>query len=366
MKLKSTLLFIFSTVVAFAQPPAGYYNTATGTGYTLKTQLYNIIKDHNDRGYNAIDNFFPLADMDVYYENDNTILDVYSENPNGPDPYNFFVSNACGNYSGEGDCYNKEHVIPQSVFSSNTPMRGDAHHLLPTDGRVNGFRGNYPFGIVGSNLISQSGISNPTLNGSKAGNNSNTGIATGYTGVVFEPIDEFKGDIARIHFYFVTRYENLVSNWSSYAMFDGSSNKVIADPFLAILYSWHINDPVSQKEIDRNNQIYQYQNNRNPFIDNPQWVQVIWGNSLAVPATATEFNLTVYPNPSDSNRIHIELDAVLDEIQLITLNGQLLQQIQKPVQQQHNTYTIENLPSGFYFLKITSDNQSVTKKVIVN
>ncbi|WP_321538695.1 endonuclease [Flavobacterium piscinae] len=71
----------------------------------------------------------------------------------------------------------------------------------------------------------------------------------GFSGIVFEPIDEFKGDIARIHFYFVTRYENLVSNWSSYAMFDGSSNKVIADPFLDILYSWHVNDPVSQKEL---------------------------------------------------------------------------------------------------------------------
>lgn len=365
MKLKITLLFVFSIIVAFAQPPAGYYNSATGTGFTLKTQLYNIIKDHNDQGYNAIDNFFPIADIDNYYENDNTILDIYSENPNGTDPYNFFVSDECGNYNGEGDCYNKEHVIPQSVFSSNTPMRGDAHHLLPTDGRVNGFRGSYPYGIVGSNLISQSGISNPTQNGSKAGNNINTGIAAGFSGIVFEPIDEFKGDIARIHFYFATRYENLVSNWSSYAMFDGSSNKVIADPFLDILYSWHVNDPVSQKEIDRNNDVFQHQGNRNPFVDNPQWVQAIWGNSLSVTQSNTQFNFIVYPNPSNSNRIHIQSDAILDEIQLITINGQVMQQIQNP-DHQNNTYTIENLSSGFYFLKIISDNQSVTKKVIIN
>lgn len=365
MKFKITLLFVFFILIAFAQPPAGYYNSATGTGFTLKTQLYNIIKDHNDQGYNAIDNFFPIADIDHYYENDNTILDIYSENPNGNDPYNFDVQDECGNYSGEGDCYNKEHVIPQSVFSSNSPMRGDAHHLLPTDGRVNGFRGNYPYGIVGSNLISQSGISNPTQNGSKAGNNINSGIAAGYSGVVFEPINEFKGDIARIHFYFVTRYQNLVSNWSSYAMFDGSSNKAIADPFLDILYAWHINDPVSQKEIDRNNDVYQHQGNRNPFIDNPQWVQAIWGNSLSVPITETNFNFTVFPNPSNGNRIHIQSEVILDEIQLISINGQIVQQIHHPVQQ-HNTYTIDNLSSGFYFLKITSASKSVTKKVIVN
>ncbi|GGD16328.1 endonuclease [Flavobacterium orientale] len=368
MKFKITFLFVFSTVVAFAQPPAGYYNSATGTGYTLKTQLYNIINNHTDQGYNSIDNFFPLADLDVYYENDNTILDIYSENPNGPDPYNFFLFNACGNYSGEGDCFNKEHIIPQSVFSSNSPMRGDAHHLLPTDGRVNGFRGNYPFGIVGQSLISQSGISNPTQNGSKAGNNINTGVAAGYSGVVFEPIDEFKGDVARIYFYFVTRYENLISSWSSYPMFDGSSNKVLSDPFLGILYSWHINDPVSQKEINRNNAIYAYQGNRNPFVDNPDYVCNIWNVSnctLSVPEINFENAITVYPNPSNNQTISIESSIELDEIQLISINGQLLQVIQKE-NITANQLQINSIPSGFYLLKVKSNNQYITKKIIIN
>lgn len=365
MKLKLTLLFIFSTVIAFAQPPAGYYNTATGTGFTLKTQLYNIIKDHNDQGYNMIDTFFPIADLDIYYENDNTILDVYSERPSAQDPYNYQVANACGNYDSEGDCYNKEHVIPQSFFSSNSPMRGDAHHLLPTDGRVNGLRGNLPYGIVGSNLISQSGISNPTLNGSKAGNGVNTGIASGFSGVVFEPINEFKGDIARIYFYFVTRYENLVANWSSYAMFDGSSNKVIADPFLAILYEWHINDPVSQKEINRNNDIFQYQGNRNPFIDNPQWVQNIWGNFLSTPSFYETISVNIYPNPTYTKEVIIESENDIDEINLFNLNGQLILKVQKP-NRINNQYRLENLTSGFYFLNINLKNESITKKLMVN
>ncbi|MEF3078806.1 endonuclease [Winogradskyella poriferorum] len=299
--LIATLIF---TTVGFAQIPAGYYDSATGTGYTLKTQLHNIIDNHNDQGYDAMDGFIASYDLDNYYETgSNTILDPYSENPSGSDPYTFSpVSDECGNYSGEGDCYNKEHVIPQSVFSQNLPMRSDAHHLLPTDGRVNGFRSNYPFGVVdNSQLASQSGISNPTQNGSKLGGNLNSGYSAGYSSTVFEPIDEFKGDIARIYFYFVTRYEDQVSNWSSYAMFDGSSDKVLDDPFLSILLTWHQNDPVSQKEIDRNNNIYyNHQGNRNPFVDHPEWVNAIWVSTPDTESPTTPTNLVVTNEASTS------------------------------------------------------------------
>ena len=82
-------LALLISAFSFGQIPAGYYNTATGTGYTLKTQLYNIINDHNDQGYDALDNFYGISDRDVYYENDNTILDIYSERPTQGDPYNY-------------------------------------------------------------------------------------------------------------------------------------------------------------------------------------------------------------------------------------------------------------------------------------
>ena len=313
--MKKTI-FIFYVLLSsniFSQIPDGYYDSATGSGYELKTQLFNIINNHNDQGYNSLDNFYINNDLDIYYENDNTILDIYSENPTNSDPYNFNPNNdACGNYSSEGDCYNKEHIIPQSVFDTNYPMRSDAHHVLPADGRVNGFRGNYPFGIVGSNLISQSGITNPTLNGTKLGYNLNDGDSSGYSGVVFEPIDEFKGDIARIYFYFITRYENVISTWSDYAMFDGSSNKVLDDTFLNILYSWHISDPVSQKEIDRNNQIYLYQDNRNPFIDNPTYVNQIWNISNDNENPSTPSNISIENVTSSS--ILINWEASTDNI----------------------------------------------------
>ena len=320
--MKLRLLFVFTLFFSFSfsQIPSGYYNTATSTGYTLKTQLSNIIDDHNDQGYNAIDGFMSSYDLDNYYETgSNTILDVYSENPSSSDPYNFTPGvDECGNYSNEGDCYNKEHVIPQSVFSSNTPMQSDAHQLLPTDGRVNGFRGDFPFGRVNdNNLVSQSGISNPTQNGSKLGANLNSGYSSGYSGTVFEPINEFKGDIARIYFYFITRYENQVGNWSSFAMFDGSSDQVLQTTFLSILIEWHLSDPVSQKEIDRNNNIYyNHQNNRNPFVDHPEYVSMIWNPVTDTEAPTAATNL-IASNPTMSS-IDLSWTAGTDNIAVNT------------------------------------------------
>ena len=171
MKKIIILILILTAQLTQSQIPEGYYDSATGVNYELKSQLYEIINNHNDQGYNALDDFYIIHDIDNYYENDNTILDIYSENPSGTDPYNFSAENSCGNYSSEGDCYNKEHIIPQSIYGSGYPMRSDAHQVLPTDGRVNGFRSAYPYGVVGTNLVSQNGISNPTQNGSKLGNN---------------------------------------------------------------------------------------------------------------------------------------------------------------------------------------------------
>ena len=130
-----------------AQIPTGYYDGTDGlTGAALKTKLSEIAtRGHQDKGYNW--NVFSSADRDKYYEKDNTVLDIYSENPTGPDPYNYTMgANQCGNYSGEASCYNREHTIPKSTFDDRTPMHNDYHHLLPTDGYVNGKRSNWPYG----------------------------------------------------------------------------------------------------------------------------------------------------------------------------------------------------------------------------
>ncbi|BDU27341.1 hypothetical protein FLGSB24_40850 [Flavobacterium sp. GSB-24] len=264
------------TAVGFAQIPSGYYNTATGTGYTLKTQLYNIIKGHTDNGYAGLYTTYQTSDVDNFYENDGTVLDMYSENPSGTDPYNYSTGSTqrCGSYSVEGDCYNREHIIPQSVFNEQSPMVADAHFITPTDGKVNGIRSNYPHGTVSS-------VTYTSQNGSKLGSSS----VSGYSGTVFEPINAFKGDIARMYFYFATRYENTVAGYS-YAMFDGSSNKVFTTAFLNTLLAWHAQDPVSAREIARNNAIYARQGNRNPYIDHPEYVNQIWGGTSSTDTQA--------------------------------------------------------------------------------
>ena len=281
------LLLGITSSSLLAQIPAGYYTNATGTGYTLKTQLYNIIKGQTNLGYAGLWTTYQTSDRDYFYENDGSVLDMYSENPTGADPYKFTITTGqCGTYANEGDCYNREHIIPQSIFNEGAPMVADAHFITPTDGKVNGMRSNYPHGVVGiATYTSQ--------NGSKLGSASNSGYAAGYSGTVFEPINEFKGDIARMYFYFATRYEDVITTWgTSYAMFNGTTNQVFTAPFLSILLTWSAQDPVSASEIARNNAIYARQGNRNPFIDHPEYVNQIWSTSTDTQAPTAPSNLT--------------------------------------------------------------------------
>jgi len=316
MKLKLHLFALLFSLYSFAQIPSGYYSTATGTGYTLKTNLYNIIKGHTDRGYDGLYTTYQTSDRDYYYENDGTVLDMYSENATNLDPYNYSYSvtgDKCGNYSVEGDCYNREHIIPQSVFGSNSPMVADAHSVTPTDGKVNGLRSAFPHGNVTT-------ASKTTLNGSKLG----TSGVLGYSGTVFEPIDEFKGDIARMYFYFATRYENNVTGYS-YDMFNNTSTQVFTTAFLNMLLTWHAQDPVNAREIARNNAIYARQNNRNPYIDHPEYVQAIWNPTPDTQAPTAASNLAV--TGTTSNSVSLSWTAATDNVAVtsydIYMNGVL-------------------------------------------
>ncbi len=269
-KISFQLVF-FLYLIHYGQAPANYYDATAGkTGYELKTTLKDIITNgHTDQGYDNLYNLYQNSDTDNYYENDGTVLDMYSEMPSGNDSYEYaHNTDKCGTYNGEGDCYNREHILPQSVFNSAAPMKNDGHFVVPADGYVNNRRSNYPFGTV----------NNPdwiSSNGSKVGPNT----FPGYTGTVFEPIDEFKGDIARMLFYIATRYEDQIAGWNDTPMLNHTSDQVFSDWFLNLLLQWHQNDPVSQREIDRNNAVYNYQGNRNPFIDHPEWVDSIWNRN---------------------------------------------------------------------------------------
>lgn len=360
MKKINTLLLLLVVSISLGQIPAGYYNTATGSGYTLKTQLYNIINNHTDNGYSGLYVTYQTSDKDFFYENNGTLLDMYTENPTGPEcEFTYGVNQDDGTGGGsECDKYNREHLVPQSVFGSATPMYSDAHFVVPSDKYVNAQRSDFPFGRVNV-------ANNTYTNGSKRGSNLNSGYSAGYVGTVFEPIDEFKGDIARMLLYFAVRYENQVGSWS-YAMFNGTSNQVFTSNAINVLLTWHNNDPVSTREVSRNNAVHVRQNNRNPFIDHPEYAMNIWGSLLNNDSFDTINNqIVVYPNPSNDNKINIESPLIFENIQLFSINGQLIVDIKNP-EFNNNSFSIKNLQQGFYFLKLTSNEKSITKKIIIN
>ena len=312
MKIKTLLIvgLLFSVANIFAQIPTGYYDGTAGlSGSALKTKLSSIISSgHQTKSYDALDDEYPNSDKDSYYEKDGTVLDIYSENPTETDPYVYqFGVKKCGNYKIEGDCYNKEHIFPQGYFNKASRMVSDIHHIVPTDGKVNGMRSNFPFGNVGSS------VSYTSKNGSKLG----TSNSVNYSGKVFEPINEFKGDVARMIFYFATRYEAKLKDFDANDILTNTSFPGIQSWELEVLKQWHTQDPVSQREIDRNNAAYTYQRNRNPFIDHPEYVDLIWGTTTPDtenPSTPTNLIVT----GSTSSTISLSWTASTDNIMVAT------------------------------------------------
>jgi endonuclease I len=271
-RLGLALVFVLCASILFSQQPTvpnGYYDgTETLTGAPLKTALYNIIKGHNNIGYSGLWGAYKTTDK-LVIGSISYVYDMYSVKSDSSASYYFtHTTDQCGNYSGEGDCYNREHSFPKSWFNDASPMYSDLFHIVPTDGYVNGKRSNYPFGEVASPTWT-------STNGSKLGACS----YPGYTGTVFEPIDEYKGDFARIYFYMATRYEDVIAGWPGSEMTNGTSFPCFSTWALSMLIEWNIQDPISEKEINRNEAVYLFQNNRNPFVDHPEFVASIWGGN---------------------------------------------------------------------------------------
>lgn len=284
--MKKSLYFLLIPFLGFAQIPAGYYDGTAGlTGYALKSKVHEIISQkHYAYNYSNVTGFYGTTDLDSYYESDGTILDIYSENPTGADAYNYSPTQIVGSASAEGAGFNREHGMPQSTFYGVYPMYSDIHYLIPTDAYINQRRSNYPYARnPGNNKI--------FTNGSKLGNST----TPGYTNLVYEPIDEFKGDVARYLLYFVTRYEGSLRSFNhqlSTSPLDGSEEKGYSDWYITMLKDWNTLDPVSPREIDRNNAVFAIEKNRNPFIDHPEWVNAIWSEIPDAIAPQAPQNLT--------------------------------------------------------------------------
>jgi len=346
------LLLLVTVTRLAAQIPNGYYDPANGkTGVALQAALHNIIKGHTVVSYSGIPGYFPSTDA----KPGNVVWDMYSDVPGGTPPYVFHYGSGeeCGNYSGEGDCYNREHSWPKSWFNDASPMYSDMFHIYPTDGYVNGRRSNYPYGTVSSASWS-------SQNGCKLG----TCNWPGYSGTVFEPVDEYKGDFARTYFYMSTRYYTEDSGWNTTDM----TNKAQLKPWaLQMMLHWNNVDPVSAKETSRNNALYGIQHNRNPYIDHPEYAAIIWGNPVGSDESNTiVHNLTVYPNPAGDN-CSVTLPEVSStseiNITLVSATGTKYT-ISSSMQSNIIELDLHGLSKGIYFLIITSDNVVCQAKVV--
>lgn len=279
-----TLLIILAAALALAvraAAPSGYYDAAKGkSGQSLLTALYNIIKSPHVTSYDGLFSAYLKTDLDA----DGYIIDMYSN-------YRFKPSQHTGSYRKIGDMYNREHSFPQSWFSKASPMKSDVFHVIPTDGYVNNQRSNYPFAECANGTRLTQGS---YYGRGKVG----TCTTAGYSGKVWEPDDEFKGDFARIYFYMATCYNNRIGSWSgngtASAILAGNSYPVYKTWYINMLLRWSREDPVSDREKQRNDAAYGVQGNRNPYVDYPGLEEYVWGTKVG---TAWTGDGTVTPTP---------------------------------------------------------------------
>lgn len=265
-KIYSTLLLaLLLGSTAIAGIPDGYYNNAVGKqDEDLMTALEGIIFTHTLLGYNYLWDCYPSTDAgsDGYY------VDMYSTCKYNHDTYH----PGTASYVGQG--LNREHSFPKSWFGGEVePMFTDLTMIIPADAYVNQRRSNYPYGVCAGGVT----YTNEELGVSMLGK-LGTSTYNGYTATVFEPDDEYKGDFARIYFYMVTCYKDSVSHWPGSGQLDKRNGyKAFSSWSMQMLMEWHRADPVSQKEIARNEAVYEIQGNRNPFVDCPELAEHIWG-----------------------------------------------------------------------------------------
>jgi endonuclease I len=283
------LLIALAGLQATAAIPNGYYNTALGkSDRDLMLSLHQKIHGHYEIFYRNLWPKFQTTDCE-----NNIIIDRYS------DTQYTYQTGQCGAYNGLGDCYNREHSVPNSWWGGGKEdtdtMYSDLFHIYPVDGWVNAERGNYPFGDC--------------ANGSARGTGK-LGRCThsGYTGTVFEVADEYKGDFARTYFYMVVRYMHQVGTWTQgegSAVFTNSSYKHLTPWAISQLLEWHRNDPVSALESKRNEAVYGIQHNRNPFIDHPELAEFLWGDRVGTPWTGSTSTDPVISSPSNGSTINV-------------------------------------------------------------
>ena len=248
------------------EPDCPYENLDGMTSFALRKALCEDISQHTMLSYNQIRG--DKAKVDV--RADGKIWDIYSG-------YDFYLSDYCSNIDiVEGECYNREHVLPKSWWGGSTsePMYTDLHHVYSVDAMANDKRSAWIYDEVKSTSWSNN-------LGSKLGTSANWSGET-----AFEPVDEYKGDVARVYFYMLTCYmdKDFTQGGKGYRYFSYSNGVCdFQSKSLALMLKWHRQDPVSDKEITRNAKVADLQGNVNPFVEQPALVEYIWGTMKGKP-----------------------------------------------------------------------------------
>ncbi len=334
-------LFLSISFSSYAQIPAGYYDSAAGLNETaLKNALHNIINNHTEYSYDDLRDFI-LENTDEDPNNSNNIILLYSGR-----------SQAKSTFGGNPDDWNREHVWAKSHgdFDTNPPEGTDAHHLRPTDASVNSSRGNLDF--------------------DNGGNQHSEATGCYYDSDSWEPRDAVKGDVARMILYMAVRYEG-DNGELDLEVVDYVNSSPTGQPLhgkLSTLLMWNNEDTVDAFEANRNEVIYGYQNNRNPFIDHPEYVDMIWDYQATIKDNNYKNEVfSVYPNPT-KDFFYISTTKKYNDIIDIeiynTIGGKALSILNINFNNKMEV-DISELKQGVYFVKIIGEQESQLSKIIV-
>jgi len=331
-----TLLLVLSAFFAAAQP-AGYYDSALGlSGDELKAALHNIIKDHTEYSYNDLRDFI-LKDTDEDPDNPNNVILLYTGR-----------SQAKSTFGGGADQWNREHVWAKSHgnFGTSPPAGTDAHHIRPTDVSVNSSRGNLDF--------DNGGQQHPEATGCY------------YDSDSWEPRDEVKGDVARMIFYMAVRYEGGNGEPDLEVVDQVNTSPAPQHGKFSTLYEWHQQDPPDAFEIHRNDVIYSYQGNRNPFIDHPEFlVQIYDPTNATIEFKSPSFSL--YPNPA-GRIINLHFTGSAPEYGNVLIHNVLGQTVwNSNIENVSGNFQMDvsNFPDGLYFVTLNTTGIIKTLKLNV-
>lgn len=326
-------IFCFCAIKLFAQIPPGYYDGTEGLyGTELKAVLHGIIDNHDEPTYNDLrDYILPESDEDP--QNSNNVILLYTGR-----------SQAKSTFGGNVNEWNREHVWAKSHgdFGNNPPCGTDAHMIRPTDVSVNSDRGNKDFDEGGQQHSEATGC-----------------YFTQYT---WEPRNAVKGDVARMILYMDVRYEGDNGELDLTAVDAINTSPAPEHGRLSTLLEWHEQDPPDDFERNRNNVVYSYQDNRNPFIDHPEFVYNIWGPSASLSEKISILDAGFYPNPV-RNELHITLNQPNSKIKLVIYNAIGYPVISNVLDgSEEAVVDCSSLMAGFYVLRL-SDEQSLSSYV---